>query len=100
MPTLDVLQDTSGTKPVGDGPTFLSQLLVYSAATSASKRVPSTGDSYALKVHPSAGNLHPTDFDFLTRGLKGWPDGLYCCDLSRHMAEQRGACDCEVRLKS
>jgi SagB-type dehydrogenase family enzyme len=99
-PALDVLQGTSGTMPVGDGPTFLSQLLFYSAAISASKRVPSTGYKYALRVNPSSGNLHPTEFHFLTRGLKGWPDGLYHYDPSRHMAEQRGHGDFEMKLIS
>ena len=33
-----------------DGPTFLSQLLFYSTAISASKHVPSTGYNYALRV--------------------------------------------------
>ena len=98
IPALDVLQGTSGTTPVGDGPTFLSQLLFYSAAISASKRVPSTGYKYALRVNPSSGNLHPTEFHFLTRGLKGWPDGLYHYDPSRHMAEQRGRGDFEMKL--
>jgi SagB-type dehydrogenase family enzyme len=100
MPALDVLQGTSGIMPVGDGPTFLSQLLFYSAAISASKRVPSTGYKYALRVNPSSGNLHPTEFHFLTRGLKGWPDGLYHYDPSRHMAEQRGRGDFEMKLIS
>ena len=31
MPALEVLLGTSGTTPVGDGPTLLSQLLFYSA---------------------------------------------------------------------
>ena len=59
-------------------------------AISASKCVPSTGQKYALRVNPSSGNLHPTEFHFFTRGLKGNPDGLYHYDPSRHMAEQRG----------
>ncbi len=59
MPVLDVLQGAFGTTPVGDGPTLLSQLLFYSAAISASKRVPSTREKYALRVNPSSGNLHP-----------------------------------------
>ena len=88
-PMLDVLQGAAGTTPVGDGPAFLSQLLFYSAAISASKRVPSTGYKYALRVNPSSGNLHPTEFHFLTRGLKEWPNGWYHYDPSRHMAEQR-----------
>jgi SagB-type dehydrogenase family enzyme len=100
MSALDVLRGTSGTTPVGDGGTLLSQLLFYSAAISASKRVPSTGYNYALRVNPSSGNLHPTEFHFLTRGLKGWPDGLYHYDPSRHMAEQRGRGHFEMKLAS
>jgi hypothetical protein len=79
---------------------FPVALLFYSAAISASKRVPSTGFNYALRVNPSSGNLHPTEFHFLTRDLKVWPDGLYHYDPSRHMAEQRGGGDFEVKLKS
>jgi SagB-type dehydrogenase family enzyme len=100
IPAFDVLQGTSSTTPVGDGPAFLSQLLFYSAAISASKYVPSTGYNYALRVNPSSGNLHPTEFHFLTRGLKGWPDGMYHYDPSRHMAEQRGRGDFEMKLVS
>jgi len=77
IPALEVLHGVAGTTPAGDGPTFLSQLLFHSAAISASKRVPSTGYRYALRVNPSSGNLHPTEFHFLTRGLKEWADGLY-----------------------
>ncbi len=96
-PALDVLAGASGTTPASDGPALLSQLLFYSAAISASKRVPFTGDSYALRVNPSSGNLHPTEFHFLTRGLNGWPNGLYHYDPSRHMAEQRGLGDFALR---
>ncbi|HME07876.1 MAG TPA: hypothetical protein VKG25_12545, partial [Bryobacteraceae bacterium] len=70
-PTLDVLRGVSGATTTADGPSFLSQLLFYSAAISASKRVASTGYRYALRVNPSSGNLHPTEFHFLTRGLRG-----------------------------
>ena len=89
---------SAGTTPAGDGPAFLSQLLFYSAAISASKRVPSTGYRYALRVNPSSGNLHPTEFHFLTRGLKEWPDGLYHYRPSAHMAEQRALGDLEMKL--
>lgn len=88
-PALEVLEGVSGTTTVSDGPALLSQLLFYSAAISASKRVRSTGDRYALRVNPSSGNLHPTEFHFLTHGLKQWPDGLYHYRPSSHMAEQR-----------
>jgi len=90
VPVLDLPADPPGPEtPAADGPTFLSQLLYYSAAISATKIVPSTGFKYALRVNPSSGNLHPTEFHFATRGLKDWPDGLYHYRPSSHMAEQR-----------
>ena len=95
---LDVLQGGIGTSVLTDGATFLSQLLFYSAAISASKRVSSTGYKYALRVNPSSGNLHPTEFHFATRGLKDWPDGLYHYRPSSHMAEQRALGDFVTNL--
>jgi SagB-type dehydrogenase family enzyme len=86
---LEVLQGGSGRTIANDGPAFLSQLLFYAAAISASKRVPSTGSKYALRVNPSSGNLHPTEFHFATRGVKDWTDGLYHYRASSHTAEQR-----------
>lgn len=88
-PMLDVLQGTSGSTAASDGPAFLSELLYHAAAISASKRVPSTGSKYALRVNPSSGNLHPTEFHFIAHGLSRWPDGLYHYRPSSHMAEQR-----------
>src|SRR5688572_14090946 len=93
LPALDVLRGASGKHGAGDGATFLSQLLFYSAAISAAKRVPSTGYKYALRVNPSSGNLHPTEFHFMTSGVRGWPDGLYHYRASSHMAEQRARGD-------
>src|SRR3954468_9366546 len=58
-PALEVLYSMSGTTTAADGPTFLSQLLFYSASITASKRVPSTRYRYSLRVNPSSGNLHP-----------------------------------------
>jgi SagB-type dehydrogenase family enzyme len=98
MPALEVLRGGSGFSPAAEGTTFLSQLLFYSAAISASKRVSSTGYRYALRVNPSSGNLHPTEFHFRARGLKEWPDGLYHYIPSTHMAEQRALGDVEVKL--
>ena len=88
-PALEVLGSVYGSTSAVDGPTLLSQLLFYSAAISASRRVPSTGYRYALRVNPSSGNLHPTEFHFVTQGLKDWPDGLYHYRPSAHVAEQR-----------
>jgi SagB-type dehydrogenase family enzyme len=93
VPALDVLRGKAGGTSASDGPAFLSQLLFYSAAISASKRVPSTGYKYALRVNPSSGNLHPTEFHFITRGLRNWSDGLYHYRASSHMAEQRACGD-------
>ena len=94
VPVLDLPADPPDPEtPASDGPTFLSQLLYYSAAISATKLVPSTGFKYALRVNPSSGNLHPTEFHFVARGLKDWPDGLYHYRPSSHMAEQRAIGD-------
>jgi SagB-type dehydrogenase family enzyme len=89
VPVLDLPADQASV----DGPGFLSQLLFHSAAISASKVVPSSGYRYALRVNPSSGNLHPTEFHFFTRGLQDWPDGLYHYRPSSHMAEQRATGD-------
>lgn len=96
IPALEVLKGAYGVGSSADGPAFLSILLFYSAAISASKRVPSTGYRYSLRVNPSSGNLHPTEFHFLTRGLKHWPDGLYHYRPSSHMAEQRAIGDFRI----
>ncbi len=96
VPVLDLPADPPAPGPGAsnaDGAAFLSQLLFYSAAISAAKRVPSTGSKYALRVNPSSGNLHPTEFHFITKGLNDWPDGLYHYRASSHMAEQRAAGD-------
>jgi SagB-type dehydrogenase family enzyme len=86
---LEVLAGKTGNTLARDGAEFLSQLMFYSASISAAKRVSPTRDTYTLRVNPSSGNLHPTEFHFCTRGLAGWPDGLYHYRPSSHMAEQR-----------
>jgi SagB-type dehydrogenase family enzyme len=100
VPVLELLQGAYGTTQVSDGPTFLSQLLFHSAAISASKMAPSNGQRYALRVNPSSGNLHPTEFHFLTHRLKQWPDGQYHYRPSSHMAEQRAIGDLELMVAS
>src|ERR1700683_3534478 len=98
VPALELLLGASGPTSLLHGPEFLSQLLFHAAAISATKRVPSAGYEYALRVNPSSGNLHPTEFHFATRGLENWPDGLYHYRPSSHMAEQRGLGDFVARL--
>src|SRR5260370_34021483 len=90
---LEVLQGKPGNTSAMNGAGLLSQLMFYSASISASKRVPSTGQTYALRVNPSSGNLHPTEFHFSTRGLVDWSDGLYHYRPSSHMVEQRAIGD-------
>src|SRR6202050_2000103 len=97
-PALEVLEGRAGTTLAPDGAAFLSQLLFYSASISATKRVSSTGGTYALRVNPSSGNLHPTEVHFCTRGLVDWPDGLYHYRPSSHMAEQRAIGDFVSKL--
>src|SRR5208282_326408 len=90
---LEALESKTGSSLARNGAEFLSQLMFYSASISASKRVPSTGAVYALRVNPSSGNLHPTEFHFCSQGLAGWTDGLYHYRPSSHMAEQRAIGD-------
>ncbi|MCC6586768.1 MAG: SagB/ThcOx family dehydrogenase [Bryobacterales bacterium] len=66
---------------------FVSQLLFHSAAISATKFVPQTGYRYALRVNPSSGNLHPTEFHIATR------DALYHYRPSSHELELRATGD-------
>jgi SagB-type dehydrogenase family enzyme len=65
---------------------FLSRLLFYSASISATKQTPS-GQRYALRVNPSSGNLHPTEFHLAC------PSGIFHYRVSSHMLEQRAAGD-------
>lgn len=90
---LEVLEGRTGSTLARDGAEFLSQLMFYSASISASKRVSSTGAVYSLRVNPSSGNLHPTEFHFCSQGLVDWPDGLYHYRPSSHTAEQRAIGD-------
>jgi len=90
---LDILRGRLGHCNTTDGSGLLSQLLFYSAAISATKVVPATGYRYSLRVNPSSGNLHPTEFHFATLGLHHWPDGLYHYRPSSHMTEQRATGD-------
>lgn len=92
VPLLDLPADPPLHASIPDGAAFLSSLFFYSCSISASKRAPS-GSRYALRVNPSSGNLHPTEFHFATRGIAGWPDGCYHYRASSHMAEQRGLGD-------
>ncbi len=95
---LEVLEGKTGNTLARDGVGFLSQLMFYSASISASKRVPSTGAIYSLRVNPSSGNLHPTEFHFSTHGLVDWSDGLYHYRPSSHVAEQRAIGDFSAKL--
>jgi SagB-type dehydrogenase family enzyme len=86
IPALAVLAGHQGTYESSDWIAFLSRLLFYSASISAAKQAPS-GDRYALRVNPSSGNLHPTEFHFAC------PNGIYHYRVSSHMLEQRATGD-------
>ncbi|MGH8324766.1 MAG: SagB/ThcOx family dehydrogenase, partial [Steroidobacteraceae bacterium] len=83
---LEVLRGSPCPLTTGDPIAFLSQLLFYSAAISAAKKTPS-GDRYALRVNPSSGNLHPTEFHFAS------PGGRFHYRVSAHMLERRARGD-------
>ncbi len=83
---LNVLEGHRGSGESMDWIEFLSRLLFYSASISASKLTPA-GYRYALRVNPSSGNLHPTEFHIAC------PNGLYHYRVSSHMLEQRAAGD-------
>ena len=83
---LQVLCGQRGSHESPDWVHFLSGLLYYSASISASKQTTS-GQRYALRVNPSSGNLHPTEFHFTC------PNGLYHYRVSSHMLEQRATGD-------
>lgn len=85
IPALDLLLGAYGAAPDAAAIPFLSQLLFYSAAISAWKLAPATGERYALRVNPSSGNLHPTEFHLLIA------DGLYHYRPSSHMLERRAS---------
>jgi len=86
IPALAVLAGHKGADESAGWIAFLSRLLFYSASISAAKQTPS-GDRYALRVNPSSGNLHPTEFHFAC------PNGIYHYRVSSHMLEQRAAGD-------
>jgi hypothetical protein len=83
---ISVLRGALGPTSEEDLVPFLSQLLFYSASISAMKQTPS-GYGYALRVNPSSGNLHPTEFHFAS------PQGLFHYRPSSHMLEQRAIGD-------
>jgi SagB-type dehydrogenase family enzyme len=83
---LDVLEGRPGSQESQDWLDFLSRLLYYSASISAAKQTPA-GHRYALRVNPSSGNLHPTEFHLACA------HGLYHYRVSSHMLEQRAAGD-------
>src|SRR5258708_1384604 len=95
---LEVLEGKTGNTLARDGAEFLSQLMFYSASISASKRVSSTGAIYSLRVNPSSGNLHPTEFHYSTRRLSYCPARLLPYPPSSHMAEQRAIGDFGAKL--
>ena len=68
--TLDVLLGIGGSRSTIDGPGFLSQVLFYSAAISASKLVASTGHRYQAVYHFAVG--YPVPDPRISAGGDEW----------------------------
>jgi len=84
---LALLRGELGRRNTSGVPELLSQILFHSAAVSATKAVPQSGYRYALRVNPSSGNLHPTEFHIGTR------EALFHYRASAHDMEQRARGD-------
>jgi SagB-type dehydrogenase family enzyme len=80
---LDLLLGAEGTAPEPAPVSFLSQFFFHSAAISAAKLAPASRERYFLRVNPSSGNLHPTEFHLAL------PNALYHYRPSSHMLERR-----------
>ncbi len=65
----------------------LSTLLRLSAGITAWKEY--AGSRWALRAHPSSGNLHPTETYVIAAGVQGIPDGLHHYQSRSHALEQR-----------
>jgi SagB-type dehydrogenase family enzyme len=71
----------------------LSDFLYYSAAVSAWREY--GGTYWALRVNPSSGNLHPTEFYLLLPPLSGWSSqaGVFHYCPKDHSLEKRAGLD-------
>lgn len=65
----------------------LSTLLRLTAGLTAWKE--QAGARWSLRVHPSAGNLHPTETWVIAQWVDGLPDGLYHYQVREHALEWR-----------
>ncbi len=55
------------------------------------------GSRWSLRVHPSSGNLHPTETWFISAGVAGLEDGLYHYQNLHHALERRAwGCDTQT----
>jgi nitroreductase len=82
---IDVLRGAPCPRVTEDPVEWLSQLLFHAASISAAKKTLS-GYRYALRVNPSSGNLHPTEFHLAS------PQGQFHYRVSSHALEQRAIC--------
>lgn len=88
-PLLGLMHGERPASPALLDPVSVSALLYYSVAISAHKRT-SGGWTYALRVNPSAGNLHPTEVHLALPTMNDWEAGLYHYRVPEHALEQRG----------
>ncbi len=69
----------------------ISELLFYSMAISAWKQIKGTSESWALRVNPSSGNLHPTETHILFDSWSGIENGVYHYRVRNHSLEKRSS---------
>ena len=65
----------------------LNTLLRLSVAITAWKEY--AGDKWALRAHPSSGNLHPTETYIIANWIDGLADGVYHYQARHHCVEWR-----------
>ena len=73
-------------------------LLWHSLAISRWKQVRGTEFRYSLRVNPSSGNLHPTEFHLAVAGTTGLGGRLYHYRALDHRLEERGRGDAIAAL--
>lgn len=80
-------KDLNASVAVGLQP--ISDLFFYSMAISAWKQIKGTSESWALRVNPSSGNLHPTEAHILFDQWDGIESGVYHYQVKLHALERR-----------
>lgn len=76
------------------GRELVGDLFFHALALSAWKQVP--GSRWSLRVHPSSGNLHPTEAWWIGPDLDDLPGGVYHYAAHEHALERRRPLDADA----